>query len=95
MRGGATKMKVRRKTKKKLGLTLMISSYFKSMFDPTFGIEDVEDEDDGFKSRKVSKSKMKGKTRKLGSGGGNNVAAHGSMFTGGTAGPVCGPNGCT
>lgn len=87
IRGGATKLKVRRKTKK-LGVSLMMTSFVKSIFDPTFGLDDFDD--DSSTTVKKSKLKKSGKKQKLGSGGGE---AHGSMFTG-SVGAVCGPNGC-
>ena len=36
IRGGA-RVNVKRRKKKKLGMSVMISSFIKSMFDPTFG----------------------------------------------------------
>jgi len=86
LRGGATKIRVNRKSKK-LGPMVMISAFVKSMFDPTFGVGDIEQT-----PSKNLKSKMKkGKKMKLGTGGATHA---GAVFSGATAGPVCGPNGC-
>jgi len=79
--------------KRKMGLFILMKSFTKSIFDPTFGVDDINNDinpnhHDGKQYKRGQKKKFTGKNNKLGS------TPHGSIFSGGAAGPVCGPGGC-
>ena len=87
IRGGA-RVQVTRRKKQKLGFGVMVSSFFKSMADPAFGLDDLSEEQTSSKGKGKMLSKRGGKKHKLGG------IASSQMSFGGAAGSVCGPNGC-